>query len=329
MPAGLVIPPRIWGSRYTSLRRIGDQIANLRRIVQGLADGGTGQNGNGDPRQPISSQLRDAGPGRGRARSISRTATSRRPRSCRWRRAARSRRSSRGTWRNSASRWCWATPSISSSPRSGADRRVWRADRFMRWPGPIITDSGGFQIFSMGHGESPTRSRVALREGSLAPTAPRDGSILAIEEQGVRFRSYIDGTERFLGPEDVDGDAGGDRVRHRARARRVHTVSPRATTTRLGRWSARTAGWDRCLRVASSPNGPREPGECTRSSRAATFHDLRMVSTAAIAASRERRGRDRRLARAGQGADVRGGRLDDGRARAPRTAAPPPPAWHR
>ena len=31
-------------------------------------------------------------------------------------------------------------------------RRLGGLNRFMRWPGPIITDSGGFQILSMGHG---------------------------------------------------------------------------------------------------------------------------------------------------------------------------------
>jgi len=29
--------------------------------------------------------------------------------------------------------------------------------RFMGWDHPIVTDSGGFQVFSMGHGRSPTR----------------------------------------------------------------------------------------------------------------------------------------------------------------------------
>ena len=48
---------------------------------------------------------------------------------------------------------------------------------FMGWPGPILTDSGGFQVFSLG----------GLRE---------------ITEQGVAFRSPINGDEVFLGPEE-------------------------------------------------------------------------------------------------------------------------------
>lgn len=50
--------------------------------------------------------------------------------------------------------------------------------RFMNWPGPILTDSGGYQVFS------------------LAP-------LRRITEQGVFFRSHLDGTPLFLGPEDA------------------------------------------------------------------------------------------------------------------------------
>ena len=48
--------------------------------------------------------------------------------------------------------------------------------RFMAWEGPLLTDSGGFQVFSLGH----------LRQ---------------ISDEGVLFRSHIDGSEHFLTPE--------------------------------------------------------------------------------------------------------------------------------
>lgn len=48
--------------------------------------------------------------------------------------------------------------------------------RFMHWDGPILTDSGGYQVFSL----------AALRK---------------ITEEGVAFRSHIDGSARFLSPE--------------------------------------------------------------------------------------------------------------------------------
>jgi queuine tRNA-ribosyltransferase len=69
--------------------------------------------------------------------------------------------------------------------------------RFMRWDGPVITDSGGFQVFSMGHGT------VADEIKGRAPqsTGERAGAILRIAEEGVTFRSYLDGSTRFMGPE--------------------------------------------------------------------------------------------------------------------------------
>ncbi len=115
---------------------------------------------------------------------------------------------------------------------------------FMGWDGPIVTDSGGFQVFSMGHGTvaeeiksrrhrgvaaprgdpgaGPARREVPRREGAwregrwregAQPEGPwregaqrqgawREGAILSIEEDGVRFRSYVDGGDRFMSPED-------------------------------------------------------------------------------------------------------------------------------
>jgi queuine tRNA-ribosyltransferase len=70
---------------------------------------------------------------------------------------------------------------------------------FMGWDGPIVTDSGGFQVFSMGHGTVAEEIKARARHGA---TAEREGAILSIEEDGVRFRSYFDGRERFMSPED-------------------------------------------------------------------------------------------------------------------------------
>jgi queuine tRNA-ribosyltransferase len=85
-------------------------------------------------------------------------------------------------------------------------------NEFMRWSGPIITDSGGFQVFSMGHGGVADEIKGRRSQpGGGPPTS--NGSILAIEEEGVRFRSYVDGSERFLGPETsmaVQGALGSD-----------------------------------------------------------------------------------------------------------------------
>jgi queuine tRNA-ribosyltransferase len=64
---------------------------------------------------------------------------------------------------------------------------------FMGWSGAIITDSGGYQVFSMGHG--------SVAEEIKRRRDPRTSMVVAIEEEGVRFRSYLDGAERFMGPE--------------------------------------------------------------------------------------------------------------------------------
>ena len=49
--------------------------------------------------------------------------------------------------------------------------------KFMGWEGPILTDSGGFQVFSL-------------------------ASLRKIEEAGVKFQSHIDGKRIFMGPEE-------------------------------------------------------------------------------------------------------------------------------
>jgi queuine tRNA-ribosyltransferase len=62
--------------------------------------------------------------------------------------------------------------------RPGADvvERCGGLQRFMAWPGLVLTDSGGFQIFSL----------RALRR---------------IDDRGVEFRSHVDGSAHFLDPE--------------------------------------------------------------------------------------------------------------------------------
>jgi queuine tRNA-ribosyltransferase len=66
---------------------------------------------------------------------------------------------------------------------------------FMGWRRPIVTDSGGFQVFSMGHGSVADEVK---RRGARTDAEP---SVLEISEEGVRFRSYLDGSELFMGPE--------------------------------------------------------------------------------------------------------------------------------
>ncbi|MBA2505380.1 MAG: tRNA guanosine(34) transglycosylase Tgt [Thermoleophilaceae bacterium] len=71
---------------------------------------------------------------------------------------------------------------------------------FMGWERPIITDSGGFQVFSMGHGG--VAEEIKASGGSRGQG---HGSVLEIAEEGVRFRSYLGGEEKFMGPETSMG----------------------------------------------------------------------------------------------------------------------------
>src|SRR4051812_37029514 len=71
---------------------------------------------------------------------------------------------------------------------------------FMRWEHPVITDSGGFQVFSMGHGTVADEIKGRTSQSTDKPRR-RHGKTLGITEEGVRFRSHIDGSERLLTPE--------------------------------------------------------------------------------------------------------------------------------
>ncbi|MDR2664551.1 MAG: tRNA guanosine(34) transglycosylase Tgt [Puniceicoccales bacterium] len=64
----------------------------------------------------------------------------------------------------------------------------------MGWPGPMLTDSGGFQIFSLGHGGVAQEIKCRRTDG-------RPKTLLRIDENGALFRSYVDGSFRTLTPE--------------------------------------------------------------------------------------------------------------------------------
>ena len=68
--------------------------------------------------------------------------------------------------------------------------------KFMNWNGPILTDSGGFQIFSLGHG-----SVAQEIKGNRQTTNKRNKYLIKITEEGAVFRSYTDGSKHLLTPE--------------------------------------------------------------------------------------------------------------------------------
>ena len=93
---------------------------------------------------------------------------------------------------------------------------------FMRWSGPILTDSGGFQVFSLPKKE--------------------------ISDRGVRFKNEVDGSEIDLTPErsiEIQNALGAD-IDHGLR--RVHAVPGRRGAGARRACGARSPGWSAAAR---------------------------------------------------------------------------------
>jgi queuine tRNA-ribosyltransferase len=124
--------------------------------------------------------------------------------------------------------------------------------RFMSWPGPILTDSGGFQAFSM-------------------------ESLRALDEEGVVFKSHLDGSTHTLTPESsmaIQAALGSD-------VAMVLDVCPPLPAPRDAVLAAvaRTTRWARRSRDAYA--GPGVPFGIVQGG---TFEDLRETSAAEVVA---------------------------------------------
>ncbi|GFZ97598.1 tRNA guanosine(34) transglycosylase Tgt [Nesterenkonia alkaliphila] len=73
--------------------------------------------------------------------------------------------------------------------------------KFMNWPGPTFTDSGGFQVMSLGVGFKKTISMDAARVADDQAMAAEHERRAFVDEDGVTFKSHIDGTEHRFTPE--------------------------------------------------------------------------------------------------------------------------------
>src|SRR5438876_8178132 len=103
--------------------------------------------------------------------------------------------------------------------RPGADliRELGGLHRFMGWDGPILTDSGGYQVFSLG----------AMRR---------------IAEEGAHFQSHLDGSAHLLTPEkaaDIQAQLGADiaMVLDECLAHPSDEAAARASMERTLRWA--------------------------------------------------------------------------------------------
>ena len=133
--------------------------------------------------------------------------------------------------------------------------------RFMTWDGPILTDSGGFQIFSL----------AKLRK---------------ITEEGVKFNSHVDGRHIFMGPEEsmrIQANLGSDIAM--AFDECIKIPSPREYVEKS---CARTVRWlQRCKTALAAYNAEDDavnPGQMLFGiNQGAVFADLRVEHMKQIA----------------------------------------------
>ncbi len=90
--------------------------------------------------------------------------------------------------------------------------------KFMNWSGPLMTDSGGFQVFSLGAAYGKELSKITkitnpsqmIAERSLDSETPR---LATVGADGVSFRSHLDGSLHYITPEksiEIQHDLGAD-----------------------------------------------------------------------------------------------------------------------
>jgi queuine tRNA-ribosyltransferase len=103
--------------------------------------------------------------------------------------------------------------------------------KFMNWNGPTMTDSGGFQAFSLGAAFGETVSKIAKSEqknlGAQLPNRKKEKDLgvelpnkhperlAKVTEDGVEFRSCIDGSTHFFTPEksiEIQHNIGADMI---------------------------------------------------------------------------------------------------------------------
>ncbi len=144
---------------------------------------------------------------------------------------------------------------------------------FMGWERALITDSGGFQVFSLAHGGVANEVKGSGRPGG------DHGSVVSINEEGVHFRSYRDGSALFISPEvsmEVQAKLGSDIALVFDECTPYH-----ADRDYTARSTERTHRWlDRCL-AWHADNGP-EHQSVFGIVQGGVHEELRRESAAAI-----------------------------------------------
>ena len=81
--------------------------------------------------------------------------------------------------------------------------------KYIGWEGPMLTDSGGFQIFSLGYGSVSDEIKGRKTNSKIRKT------LININEEGAIFKSYINGKNILLSPEksiQIQRDLGADLI---------------------------------------------------------------------------------------------------------------------
>ena len=130
---------------------------------------------------------------------------------------------------------------------------------FMAWPGPTFTDSGGFQVLSLGAGFKKTLSMDPDAITADDVIAPGKDRLAKVDEDGVTFRSHLDGSTHRFTPEVSIG------IQHRLGADIIFAFDElttlmnsfeyqRASVERTHRWAERSlAEHVRLSRAAAAP----------------------------------------------------------------------------
>jgi len=95
------------------------------------------------------------------------------------------------------------------NPGEKTVERAGGVGKFMAWEGPTMTDSGGFQVFSLGEGLGKKVSKISIeekpRESGVAvfdeEVATSHGKLAVVDEEGVTFTSHVDGSLHRFTPE--------------------------------------------------------------------------------------------------------------------------------
>jgi len=144
-------------------------------------------------------------------------------------------------------------------------RQMGGLHKWMNWDKPILTDSGGFQVFSLGHGNKNGTNRVK------------------ISDDGVEFKSHLDGSKHYLTPEkvmEIETDLGADIIMafDECAPHDSNHDYARAALTRTHNWAEKCIKRHKELEAEKNP-AARPPQALFPIIQGTLFEDLRIEST--------------------------------------------------